>query len=345
MKKYVWIGMLSLTALACKKDPEKNGPAPVQQSGFTAGQGVFITGEGNFNFGNAKVSYYNFSAATVTNDVFRPANGRPLGDVCQGMTVCNGRGYIVVNNSGKIEVVNMSDFKSVATISGFNSPRYLLQVSPVKAYVTDLYANAISILDLTTNHVTGTVSCYGWAEEMEMAGTNVYVANHRTGKVYVISTLTDVITDSIPVSKGANSIVPDHAGKLWVLCGGESSSSTPGGLYRIDPADNTITASFPFPVADSPWRLNKNAAGDTLYYLNHGVNKMAVVSGTLPSSAFIPEGSRNFYGLGIRPATNEIYVSDAIDYVQSGKIYIYSPAGAERSQFLAGIIPGDFLFY
>jgi hypothetical protein len=40
-----------------------------------------------------------------------------------------------------------------------------------------------------------------------------------------------------------------------------------------------------------------------------------------------------------------IYVSDAIDYVQKGKVYIYKPDGILSNSFSAGIIPGEFYFY
>jgi hypothetical protein len=37
-----------------------------------------------------------------------------------------------------------------------------------------------------------------------------------------------------------------------------------------------------------------------------------------------------------------VYVADAIDYVQQGKIYRYDATGHLISEFYAGIIPGAF---
>jgi YVTN family beta-propeller protein len=345
MKNYLFIFCIVLLASSCKKDPIKKDGNSAEQAAFVTGQGVFITSEGNYTFGNAKISYYNYSASSVTTDVFQTANSRPLGDICQSMSIINGKGYAVMNNSNKIEVVNMSDFKSVATITGFNSPRYMLQVTTSKAYVSDLYANAISIVNLSTNQIMGNIPLLGWTEEMALSGNKVYVTNHKTGKLYVINSITDMITDSIPLSKGANSLAFDHTNKLWVMCSGESSTSTPGGLYEINTVNDSVITSFSFPTADGPWRLTKNATGDTLYYLNHGVNKFWIGATALPSAPFITEGTRNFYGLGIDPVSHKIFVADAIDYVQSGKVYVYDQAGVEQSNFLAGIIPGDFVFY
>jgi DNA-binding beta-propeller fold protein YncE len=261
------------------------------------------------------------------------------------MAVINGKGYVVVNNSGKIEIVNMNDFKSIGTITGFNSPRYILQTAPDKAYVTDLYSNSISVVNLTTGMISAKISCLGWTEQLVKAGNNVFVTNPDKGKVYVINSLTDVIIDSIAVTKGAGSAVIDNAGKLWVMCSGSSSSSINGALHKINTGTDSIESTFAFTASDSPGRLTKNGAGDTLFYLNKGINKMAASSSSLPSSIFIPEGGRNLYGLGIDPLSSKIYAADAIDYVQSGKIYVYNTSGQQLAAFLAGIIPGGFLFY
>ena len=65
---------------------------------------------------------------------------------------------------------------------------------------------------------------------------------------------------------------------------------------------------------------------------------------TLPTTAFIANNSNTFYGLGIDPVNQDVYVSDAIDYVQNGIIFRYSSSGSLIHQFNSGIIPGAFLF-
>ena len=81
--------------------------------------GVFIIHEGNFQGGNASLSFLNYFTGIMSNGVFSSANNDvPLGDVGQSMEVHNGKGFIVVNNSGKIEVVDLNGLSSAGTISG-----------------------------------------------------------------------------------------------------------------------------------------------------------------------------------------------------------------------------------
>ena len=120
-KKYLFfVGALFLTLSSCVKDQ----PTEEEESALiTSGNGVYIINEGNFQFGNASVSYYDVDTKTLKEDIYKTANSIALGDVAQSMAVLNNKAYIVVNNSSKIEVVNAQTFVSVATIAGLPSPR------------------------------------------------------------------------------------------------------------------------------------------------------------------------------------------------------------------------------
>lgn len=332
------IGVLLLTA--CRKDR----PAPPVEQPVTMGEGgVYITNEGNFGWGNAGVSYYDIANGAVVEDLYQPANGVSLGDVCQSMRFFNGKGYVVVNNSNKVVVVDPNTFVATATITGFNSPRYFLPVSNAKAYVTDLYANAISIVDLNSYAITGHIACRGATEELVLAYGKAFVTNTLRNHVYVIDTATDQLVDSIAVSRGGNSIVEDAQGKLWVACSG--GGGTQPALYRIDPATVQVEATYTFGSSSaSPWRLTTNGDHSVLYFLNDDVYRMAITDGTLPSTPFIAANDRNFYGLGVDSDNGTVYVADAIDYTQRGVVFRYATDGSAMDEFLAGRIPGGFVF-
>lgn len=341
-KSALTFGMIALLAFTgCRKDkPESPVDEPVTLGN---GRGVYITNEGNFQWGNAKVSYYDIASGTATEDLYEPANGVSIGDVCQSMVLYNGKGYVVVNNSGKVVVVDPNNFIATATITGFTSPRYFLSVGNGKAYVTDFYANSISVVDLVSNSITGHIPSSGATQELVFSNGKVYVTNEGRGEIHVIDPATDAVVDTIAVSRGANSIVEDANGKLWVACTG--GGSTPPALVRIDPQTAQVEATFPYSnSANNPWRLNINGGGDTLYFLRGGIYRMAITDTAAPTSAFIPADGRNLYGLGVDPVDGTLYLSDAIDYVQRAVVYRYRPDGSLLNTFHAGSIPGSFCF-
>lgn len=341
-KPALTFGVIALLAFTgCRKDKPES---PVDEAvSIGAGRGVYITNEGNFQWGNAKVSYYDIASGTATEDLYEPANGVSIGDVCQSMVLCNNKGYVVVNNSGKVVVVDPNTFVATATIAGFTSPRYFLPVGNGKAYVTDFYANSITVVDLASNSITGHIPCSGATQELALVDGKVFVTNEPRGEVHVIDPATDAVLDTIRVSRGANSIVEDANGKLWVACTG--GSGAPPALYRIDPHTTQVEASFPFDgSSNSPWRLNITGGKDTLYFLNGGAYSMAITDSSLPTSALVASDGRNLYGLGVDPVDGTLYLSDAIDYVQRGVVYRYRPDGSLLNTFHAGTIPGSFCF-
>ncbi|MDX2285519.1 MAG: YncE family protein [Bacteroidia bacterium] len=329
--------LLAAALSACKPDGAE------AELRFT--RGVFVLNEGNFLASNATLDFWDETEDSAALDVFERVNGRPLGDVLQSMTLDGSRAYLVVNNSGKIEAVQTKTLESVGTITGLTSPRYLLPLGNTgRAYVSDLAANAISIVDLDALSVTGSIPLPGWSEEMIQIGSDVFVSHQGRPYVYVIDTRTDQVTDSIAAGAGGNSLGLDENGKLWVLCGGDFFTSTPASLHRIDPASRTAERSWTFPAGQFPANLRLNPAGDTVYYLNTDVFAMPVGAAELPAAAFIAAGGASFYALGVHPRERTLYIADAIDYAQRGTVLRYSARGALLDSFKAGIIPGEFVF-
>ena len=313
---------------------------------YLSGQGVFVLNEGNFRSGNGSLSFFSYDSLKIFNHVFLDINKRPLGDIPYFMTIQGNNAYIVVNNSGKIEVVSRNDLKSVAIINGLVSPRYISFVNEKKAYVTSLYSDSLAVIDLSSNSISGYINLKKTSEAIAVLYSTAYAANWTGGnKIMVINTLLNLVTDSIEVGTEPESMVIDKNERLWVLCNGGWKRDHFAELVRINTQTNAVEKKFIFPsITDSPSCLQIDKKGEVLYYLHKGVRRMNIEASDLPSVAFIPELDYVFYKIGISPVNNEIFVTDVKDYLHPGTLLRFSNDGGLISSMQADIIPGGMCF-
>lgn len=317
------------------------------------GSGLFIVNEGNFQYGNATLSFYNPADKTVENEVFFRANRMRLGDVAQSMSIFDNRGWIVVNNSHVIFAIDLTTFREIGRIENLTSPRYVHFVSESKAYVSQLWDNRIFIIDPRTYSITGTIEVPGMSAESgsteQMVNYGPYVFCNcwsYQNSIIRIDTRSDEVDARLTVGLQPNSIALDANGKLWTITdggydGSPYGSETPA-LYRIDAQTLTIERKFTFAPDATPRALCLSGDAQTLFWLNDDVWSMPVSASSLPDMPLILGRQTKYYGLTVSPLNGEIYVADAIDYQQQGCIYRYSPDGVLINEFYAGVTPAAF---
>lgn len=336
---------------SCMKDDMR----PIEEF-YNKNNGVFIICEGNFMYGNASLSYYDNIKNNVENAVFLKANGIPLGDVAQSLTIHDSIAYIMINNSGKIYAININTFKYKGEISGLTSPRYMKILNPSKAYVTDMYSKCIYVINPQTYSITNIIDIgidsrpyyRHSSEEIVISGDYAFINSWSyDDKILIINTKTDLLIDSVEVFKQPKKIVLDKNKKLWVLCdGGFQGSPYFGerGIIKINTETFEIEQKFLFQENNTLTDLKINKTGDTIYYINTHIYRYHVDENVMPSQEYINSEGKNFYGIGIDPYNSDLYVSDAIDHMQSGVVYRYDSRKNYIDHFEVGIIPNSFVF-
>jgi YVTN family beta-propeller protein len=331
---------------SCTKDENKQAKGEYSN-------GIFIVNEGPFQNGTGTITYFNPDSNVVKQDIFEMVNGRPLGNVAQSMAQYNGKGYIVVNNAGTVEVVDLATFKSEATITNLVNPSQFLIIDAKKAYVSD-WVGHVAVVDLTTNTVTKTIPSGAGPDMMVKSGNYVYVANSGglgiDSTVTVIDFMTDLVVKEIKVGEAPSGIVADGNGKIWVSCKGIGFTGwplpgdTPGRLVRIDPVTLSIDFDFTFnSTGDHPEKLVINKQKSILYFLcdNAIYNYNIALAATTPHKLV----SRFFYSLGYQNSTGYLYASRLLDNNGNGIVVrIRAVEGTLIDSIAAGIYPRGFSF-
>lgn len=334
------------------------------------GKGVLILCEGNYNSGNASLSYYDTETHKVENGIFQRANDRKLGDTGQSIILKDGVAYIAMENSGIVWKIDAKTFRVMGQLTTNDTehminPRFVHFVSNDKAYITDLYAPYITVFNPQTMKYVGSISTgqtgmngYCSTEEMVQVDNEVFTNCWSYSRnILIIDTQRDAVCDSIVLgSWQPKSMVVDANKKLWVITDGgystetESFSDNVPHLYRINPKTREVEVDLPMSTDESTVQIALSPDKNTLYMLNNDVYQMSVTSNRLPDNPFLlapvdSNGKRHkLYGIGINPTNGEIYVADAVDYRQSGVVYRYDRNGTPIDNFRVGILPTQFVF-
>ncbi|MEJ1238934.1 DUF5074 domain-containing protein [Chryseolinea sp. T2] len=343
----LWVIAVIGVTVSCDDDDNK-------PSGEYA-DGVFVVNEGNFGKGNGNITHFS-DDKIATQDVFGLVNnGRALGDVVQSMTIEDNIGYVVVNNSKKVEVVTASTFESLYTIEELSLPRYVT-VDDDFAYITEWVSftdpGRVSVVDINKREIVKQITVGYGAENILEDNDLLYVSNSFANTVTVIDTDSREIIKTIEVVASPGELLEDANGKIWVVCGGNYGGND-GALVQIDPSKSkqeseesvvktiSLSINMAYPkAAISPDRTS------IFYFTDTKVYRLNITDTTKPSGAFI-EGTAgtSYYGIGIDRRTNEIYVADSKAFAGQGTVYRYQLNGDAIDNFTTGIGPGGFAFH
>ncbi len=328
--------LFSFTIFSCKKNESTPPVTPVVTTG------VYTLNQGLYQQNNSMLTYYDFASATPTTDYFKNVNGFGLGDTGSDFIIYGGKVYIVMNVSGYVAVADALGLKFRDTIdfknAGINrGPENIVGFgSNVFVSSTD---GTVAVIDTSSLTILKFITVGSNPAQMIVSGNNLYVSNTGGFSASYDSTVSIIdltsLTETAKITVGINpgSIAADNSGNIYVACTGDYGSALPK-LVKVSLTTNTVVLS-----ADS-------AIGNIRYYNNSlittggylGAANVGILSPTDFSairSSFIIDGTTivNPYGLDIDPATGDVYVGDAKDYVSSGMVYCFDKTGTKKFSF------------
>lgn len=370
---------------ACQKDrvPSKDATLDGQTVDVsiisTSAQKLFVLNEGGMGSNNSTLDFLRFKDGKFVNGAFKKMNpdvATGLGDVGNDIAIHGEEAWIVVNNSGIVEVISAYDETEIAAIP-VPTPRdiafdnnYAYVTSWAGAFIN--YGADYSVMDfknpkgqvyrinLTTKKVEGSVEVGYQPEGIAYYDGKLYVANSGgiasqlpptysyDNTVSIINAASFKVEDTVEVQVNLKNVYSDGKGNIYVTSLG-NYYDIHSGLYVVfaSAASSQKTGHIADYVSVSA------LCGDTVYCIGtdsefdwsgnpHTYSAWSVTGRTQKALSWtITEATP--YGLGVLDA-DTYFVGDAGDYFNPGTVTCYYK-GAKRWSVTAGVCPGHFALY
>tara|TARA_B110000858_G_scaffold43128_1_gene49332 strand:+ start:1884 stop:2903 length:1020 start_codon:yes stop_codon:yes gene_type:complete len=334
--KNILIILIAINFNSCAK----LNPDEISSNVTISGNGLVIIGnEGNFGSGNSSLSIYNKNSGEISNNIYQNLNQSLLGDVLHSINHINHELFLVINNSGKIIVINDENFQYMYQIENLTSPRKIIKVNNSKFYITDLYSSSIHVYN-TYQNSTLEITVNGWCEDLIMQNEKVFVCNVSNSQVYVINSNNNLIIDSISVGPNPVSVKEDSKGNIWVLSQGNINENP--SISIINTENLEVLRSFNL-ESNQSYPSSLNIHNNQVYFINKHVYKIQNLNDSTAQIVW-QNNNNTFYNLSIDPYVKDIYVTDAKDYVQNGTLFIIDSNGNLKNEVNTGIIPKSIVF-
>ena len=326
------------------------GPSVAQQL-----QGVYVANQGNFSDNNGSVTFYD-PATSEAREVLGD-----FGTLVQSITLYEGKGYVMSNTSGAVDILDLATNQRTAQITAVANPRYMAVADAAKAYVSNLFEGTITIISLGEGLAQNTITVGSNPEDVAMVGTRAYVANSGFGSdstLSVIDVQTDMVVDTIDLGcDGPRHLEVDAEGEVWAFCIGNTVynddftqilSETNGGVVVLDGATGEVLSRIylEFQVGASSLGQDTyySAASDEIF-LVHGQDLLVFDTATNTQQDTITlSGEEGVGGIAYDAVAARLYAARVVDFTSTGFVSIHTRDGQEEARFQAGIAPAYIAF-
>ncbi|MBD5317302.1 MAG: YncE family protein [Bacteroides sp.] len=362
-----------LTLAACRQEeliplPETEiTPTPT----INGVDGFYLLNEGNMGSNKSTLDYWDGTTGEYRRNIFAAANPtvpKELGDVGNDLAIYGSRLYAVINCSNKVEIMDAATTRKLGQVNipncrcmAFDGP-YMYVTSyagPVRIDPDYKQIGYVAKVDTATMAVVDTVHVGYQPDGIAIVKGKAYVANsggymvpNYENTVSVIDLATMRVVDTIEIAINLHQIVADRSGRLWISSRGDYYD-TEARLFCYDPAAGRVLAEMELSVG-SMWldgsRLYVVATQWSYVSMDREASYAVIDTDTqtILTRNFITDGSeakiRIPYGVAVNPVTKEIYVTDALNYVNPGNLHCYTPDGKLQWTVRTGDIPAHFAF-
>jgi hypothetical protein len=336
----------------------------------TAIKGFYMLNEGNMGSNKCTLDFFDYTKGIYFRNIYAEINPnvvKELGDVGNDIKVYGSKLYIVVNVSNKIEVLDAKTAKRITSIPLQNC-RYLA-FKGGKAYASS-YAGPVVInpkapkgkvveIDTTSLSIQREAVVGYQPEEIEIVGNKLFVANSggykapdydNTISVIDLNTFTEI--KKIEVAINLHHLKKDNYGDLYVTSRGDYYN-IPSSLYLIDAATGSVKKNFNLSVSEMTIVNDKlYFYGNEFNYNTHSYKKSfgmidvkteEIIANRIFDKEY-EDAIKTPYGIAVNPITEDIYMTDARNYVSMGFVYCFDKNGHFKWKTEGGNIPAHFAF-
>ena len=347
------INILSIIIIlfSCKKEDVSQNSLPDFLS-----NGTVVLCEGLFQQNNSSLSWIDNNSMSVNNNLFVQKSGRNLGDTGNDLKKYGSKIYIVVNFSSTIEVVDAKTFSPIKQIlmqnSGLSKQPRNIEFIEGNAYVT-CFDGFVDVIDTSSLSVIQRIPVGLNPEDLSISGDKLYVSNSgglslpsMDSTISIIDLNTNTEIKKLTVGLNPGRCVTDSEGDVYVVSRGDYSN-IPSCLVKVNSNTNIVDSVFNLDITGIS-KMNDMFL-ITYYDYVSGYSSLSVFD------SFLDEVTNNLsidlsnittlYGVAYNSFTNTIFISDAMNFVNSGYVYEYTSNGSLISSYNVGLNPSKFHFY
>lgn len=253
----LWLCLVQLLVLAggCRKEvlPPKSEVESVEGFSKSAGYaGVYVLNSGGEGSNETTLDFLDFADGTYHRNIYaenNPDKVASLGDNGVDLAVHEGRLYISVNKSHRVEILDAYTAKHLARVSGINDSRYFAFDDKGNGYVTSYLApgrNSVaeprgevvrfSTQDGSLGEITGRVSVGYQPEHMLVLSetgqmfvtcSGMYNRPQCDDRLYEVDLNGFRVSGSLKIATNLDLITPASTGVIWVSARGNMLDQSP----------------------------------------------------------------------------------------------------------------------